>query len=253
VIRSGGSLPSSRDTGTRTRSTWPQTRHATRNTLSHGMRAVIGRLSLTSGQQDLNLRPPRPQRGALTKLSHVPDGAWAVWPHSLGTCTILPSVFAPSCYGHAATASLAIPDRTGVSPCEGGRATCLLPRNRVPNAAVTPPARLGARTNPPLAQGLRGCQNPTQPGSGWQDLNLRPHPSEGRALNQAAPHPVGLSVARSALSRLSFSSPAASADVRKTRHLPSGLKGPPKPHRGVTGTRTPGPPACHAGALPAEL
>lgn len=45
-----------------------------------------------------------------------PYGTWAARPSSLGACTIPPSVFAPSCYGHGATASLAIPSRTGISP-----------------------------------------------------------------------------------------------------------------------------------------
>lgn len=48
-----------------------------------------------------------------------------------------PAVFAPACYGYAATASPAIPDRTGVSPCEGGSAILPSTWSRVPDVGLT--------------------------------------------------------------------------------------------------------------------
>lgn len=65
-----------------------------------------------------------------------------------------PAVFAPACYGHAATASAAIPSRTGVSPVRGDRCRpvvypqpctglCSAPRPLCVTAGCSSPVRSG--------------------------------------------------------------------------------------------------------------
>jgi hypothetical protein len=68
--------------------------------------------------------------------------------HVPAACKRLPlqGVFAPACYGHAATASAAIRNRTGVSPLRGRQRHLPSARSRVPD--LTPPSR------PPERPGL---------------------------------------------------------------------------------------------------
>lgn len=118
-----------------------------RGTVTRNRRGLEPRISAASGQTDSNRRPPGPQPGALAKLRHVPlmpPGQIPVARH-LGGSAALPghlhdtaSVFAPSCYGHGATASALIPSRTGVSPAKGGSSTLPSTRSRVLNSAAAP-------------------------------------------------------------------------------------------------------------------